>query len=87
MTGEKGARGTAVLEKVGEMEDSLDNELEQELRNSRGLLPEKSHGRRSLVGHSPWGHRSWTRPSDFTFTFHFHALEKEMATAVAAYGI
>ena len=21
-----------------------------------------------------------TRPSDFTFTFHFHALEKEMAT-------
>ena len=24
--------------------------------------------------------KSWTRPSDFTFTFHFHALEKEMAT-------
>ena len=24
--------------------------------------------------------RSWTRLSDFTFTFHFHALEKEMAT-------
>ena len=24
--------------------------------------------------------RSWTRPSDFTFTFPFHALEKEMAT-------
>ena len=23
--------------------------------------------------------RSWTRLSDFTFTFHFHALEKEMA--------
>ena len=23
---------------------------------------------------------SWTRPSGFTFTFHFHALEKEMAT-------
>ena len=23
---------------------------------------------------------SWTRHSDFTFTFHFHALEKEMAT-------
>ena len=22
---------------------------------------------------------SWTRLSDFTFTFHFHALEKEMA--------
>ena len=24
--------------------------------------------------------RSQTRPSDFTFTFHLHALEKEMAT-------
>ena len=24
--------------------------------------------------------RSWTRPSDLTFTFHFPALEKEMAT-------
>ena len=24
--------------------------------------------------------RSWTQPSDFTFTVHFHALENEMAT-------
>ena len=24
--------------------------------------------------------RSWTQLSNFTFTFHFHALEKEMAT-------
>ena len=24
--------------------------------------------------------KSWTRLSDFTFTFHFHALGKEMAT-------
>ena len=24
--------------------------------------------------------KSQTGPSDFTFTFHFHALEKEMAT-------
>ena len=23
---------------------------------------------------------TWTQLSDFTFTFHFHALEKEMAT-------
>ena len=23
--------------------------------------------------------KSWTRLSDFTFTFHFHTLEKEMA--------
>ena len=32
----------------------------------------------SLPG--PWGRESWARWSDFTFTFHFHALEKEMAT-------
>ena len=44
------------------------------------LLPGKSHGWRSLVGYSPWVTKSWTRLSDFTFTFHFHALEKEMAT-------
>ena len=24
--------------------------------------------------------KSWTRLSNFTYTFHFHALEKEMAT-------
>ena len=24
--------------------------------------------------------KSWTRLNDFTFTFHFHALEKEMTT-------
>ena len=27
-----------------------------------------------------WVAKSWTRLSDFTFTSHFHALEKEMAT-------
>ena len=26
------------------------------------------------------GAKSWTRLSDFTFTFHLHALEREMAT-------
>ena len=33
--------------------------------------------------------KSRTRLSDFTFTFHFHALEKEMAThsSVLAWGI
>ena len=24
------------------------------------FLPGKSHGQRSLVGYSPWGHMSWT---------------------------
>ena len=42
------------------------------------LLPGKSHGQRSLVGCSPWGRKE----SDTTerLHFHFHALEKEMAT-------
>ena len=32
------------------------------------------------VGHVHGVAKSWTLLSDFTFTFHFHALEKEMAT-------
>ena len=44
------------------------------------LLPGKSHGRRSLVGSVHGVTEGWTRLSDFTFTFHLHALEKEMAT-------
>ena len=40
----------------------------------------KIHGQRSLVGCSPWGHEESDSTSGFTFTFHFHALEKEMAT-------
>ena len=44
------------------------------------LLPGKSHGRRSLVGCSPWGCKESDTTEDFTFPFHFHALEKEMVT-------
>ena len=40
------------------------------------FLPGKSHGRRTV--HGVTRSRTWLR--DFTFTFHFHALEKEMAT-------
>ena len=36
----------------------------------------KIHGQRSLCGLQSMG----SRLSDFTFTFYFHALEKEMAT-------
>ena len=31
------------------------------------------------MGCSPWVAKSRTQLSDFTFTFHLHALEKEMA--------
>ena len=42
------------------------------------LLPGKSHGRRSLEGCSPWGR--WGLDTTERLHFHFHALEKEMAT-------
>ena len=42
------------------------------------LLPRISHGRRSLVGCSTWG-REESDTSE-RLHFHFHALEKEMAT-------
>ena len=31
--------------------------------------------------------KSWARLSNFTFTFHFHALEKEMATHSSILGL
>ena len=40
------------------------------------LLPGKPHGRAAVHGVT----KSRTQLSDFTFTFHFLALEKEMAT-------
>ena len=44
------------------------------------LLPGKSHGRRSLVGCSPWGHEESDTTERLHFHFSLHALEKEMAT-------
>ena len=41
------------------------------------ILPGKSHGRRSLVGCSPWGR--WESDTAERLHFQFHALEKEMA--------
>ena len=37
-------------------------------------------GRLQSMGSQRVGHDCQTRLSNFTFTFHFHALEKEMAT-------
>ena len=44
------------------------------------LLPGKSMGGGAWWAAVHGVAKSWTRLSDFTFTFHFHALEKEMAT-------
>ena len=50
------------------------------LRATPVLMPGKSHGRRSWWAAVHGIAKSLTRLSDFTFTFHFHALEKDMAT-------
>ena len=50
--------------------------LEKAMTTHSVFLPGKSHGRRSLLGDSPWGREE----SDMTERLHFHALEKEMAT-------
>ena len=42
------------------------------------LLPGKSHGWRSLIDCSPWGREELDTTEQLHF--HFHALEKEMAT-------
>ena len=44
------------------------------------LLPGKSHGWRSLVGCSPWGHEESDTTEGLHFHFSLHALEKETAT-------
>ena len=60
---------------------SANGSLEKERRRRQWhptpvLLPAKSHGQRSLVGCSPWGHEE----SDTTERLHFHALEKAVET-------
>ena len=56
---------------------SLSKVTHRSLRWCSHILPGKSHEWRSLIGCGPL---SQTRLSDFIFTFHFHTLEKEMAT-------
>ena len=47
---------------------SLDQEdpLEEEMVIYSSILTGKSHGQRSLAGHSPWGRKSRTLLSDYT---------------------
>ena len=45
-----------------------DDLLEKEMATQPVLLPGKSHGRRSMVGYSPWGRKE----SDTTKRLHFH---------------
>ena len=64
----------------------LDFELTSTVVSEKAMTPHSS----TLAWKIPWMEEpgrlqsmeslSWRRLSDFTFTFHFHALEKEMAT-------
>ena len=65
---------------LGEIPITSDMQWRRQWQPTPVLLPGKSHGRRSLVGCSPWGHKESDKTDRLTFTFHFHALEKEMVT-------
>ena len=41
-------------------------------------LPGKSHGQRSLVGYSPWGHKESDTTEWLHFHFHFHAQAQSL---------
>ena len=45
--------------------------LEKEMEPTPVFLPGESHGRRSLVGYSPWGRKE----SDTTERFHYFVLK------------
>ena len=62
------------------MRSSRSFKWRRQLHPTPVLLPGKSHGWRSLVAVVHGVAKSLTRLSDFTFTFQFHAWEKEMAT-------
>ena len=52
------------------------------VREGNGTLLQYACLENPMEGGAWWAAvaKSWTRLSDFTFTFHFPALEKEMAT-------
>ena len=54
---------------ITEIKNTLEEIWRRQWNPTPVLLPGKSHGGRSMVGYSPWGSKSWTRLSDFTFTF------------------
>ena len=73
-----GSDGKASAYNVGDRIWSLgwEDPLEKKWQPTPVLLPGKSHGWRSVVGYSPWGHKEL----DMTewLHYHYHLLSKSM---------
>ena len=56
--------------------DGITDSMDVGLSELRELVMDRKTWRAAIYGVG----KSWTRLSDFTFTFQFHAMEKEVAT-------
>ena len=59
--------------------------LEKEIAPTPVLLPGKSHGWRSVVGYSPWGHKALDTTKRLHFHFH-HTLKQDPEKEISHLG-